>query len=57
MVSPQEFETFYSEMVQFDRFLGMVLEVHEPGKITYTLEVGQAHLTTPINATAELYPP
>ncbi len=47
MVSMDIFEKYYSELVRFDRFLGMKLQVHAPGRITYTLEVIDDHLTSP----------
>ena len=42
-----EFEKFYKGLCQFDGYLGMALQVHAPGKITYTLEVKAHHLTFP----------
>lgn len=39
------FQKHYKELVRFDKFLGMDLEVHSPGKITYTLELKDHHLT------------
>jgi len=41
------FENYYKELVQFDKFLGMKLQVHAPGVITYTLEICDNHLTAP----------
>lgn len=41
------FEKYYTDLVKFDRFLGMKLQVHEPGVITYTLEIREEHLTAP----------
>ncbi|MCP4601852.1 MAG: PaaI family thioesterase [Proteobacteria bacterium] len=46
----QLFETHYKDMVQFDDYLGMDLNVEAPGKVTYTLEVRQHHLTAPDSA-------
>lgn len=46
----KEFEKHYREMVSFDRFLGMQLTVDAPGKVTYTLEVREEHLTAPDSA-------
>lgn len=47
MVSMDVFEKFYNGLVKFDSYLGMKLKVHEPGKITYTLEIKEHHLTSP----------
>lgn len=47
MVPMEVFEQQYSNNIRFDRFLGMKLKVHEPGKITYTLEINENHLTVP----------
>ena len=45
--SHKDFEEFYKGIVQFDRHMGMELEVHAPGKITYRLEIKEQHLTSP----------
>lgn len=37
----------YEDLVRFDGFLGMKLQVHAPGKIIYTLQVRDEHLTAP----------
>jgi uncharacterized protein (TIGR00369 family) len=42
-----QFQKHYSRLVKFDKFLGMSLVVHEPGKITYTLQIREDHLTAP----------
>ncbi|PKL17143.1 MAG: PaaI family thioesterase [Spirochaetae bacterium HGW-Spirochaetae-5] len=47
MVTMDVFEKHYLDLVKFDRFLGMKLKVHAPGKITYTLEIIDNHLSTP----------
>jgi len=47
MVPMEIFEKYYTDLVNFDRFLGMKLQVHAPGKITYTLEITENHLTAP----------
>ncbi len=47
MVQMDVFEKFYKDMIKFDQYLGMNLKVHEPGKITYTLELNENHSTTP----------
>ena len=47
MVSMDVFQKHYKEIVKFDGFLGMKLEVHGPGKITYTLCIRADHLTAP----------
>lgn len=47
MVTMDIFEKHYLDLVRFDRFLGMKLQVHGPGKITYTLEIIDNHLSTP----------
>ena len=41
------FKKVYSDVVQFDDHLGMVLTVHAPGDITYTLGIEEHHLATP----------
>jgi uncharacterized protein (TIGR00369 family) len=38
---------FYKKICRFDRFLGLDLEVLEPGKITYRLLVDENHLSMP----------
>jgi uncharacterized protein (TIGR00369 family) len=43
----KDFETFYKNMVQFDRYLGMNLSVHAPGKISYELAIQAHHLSAP----------
>ena len=47
MITMDIFEKYYTELVKFDKFLGMKLHVYEPGKITYTLEIMDNHLTAP----------
>jgi len=47
MDESKAFEKFYTELVQFDDYLGMKLKVHSPGDITYTLRVKKHHLTSP----------
>lgn len=47
MVTMEVFEKYYSEMVNFDRNLGIKLSVHEPGKASYTMDIMEQHLTTP----------
>lgn len=47
MITMDVFEKHYLDLVKFDRFLGMKLKVHAPGKITYTLEIINNHLSTP----------
>lgn len=47
MVSMDVFEKFYNGIVKFDSYLGMELKVHEPGRIKYTLEIKEHHLTSP----------
>lgn len=44
------FEEKYKEAVQFDRHLGMTLSVEAPGRVSYTLEVKEFHLTAPESA-------
>jgi len=41
------FQKHYTEIVKFDGFLGMKLQVMAPGKIIYTLQVREDHLTAP----------
>ncbi len=45
-VSSEMFEDYYTKLVKFDKFLGMKLKVHSPGRITYTLEIKEHHLTS-----------
>ena len=40
----------YSKSVNFDSFFGMSLKVNDAGDVTYTLTVGQNHLTAPNSA-------
>jgi len=47
MVPMEFFQKYYGEIVKFDGFLGMKLQVHGPGKITYTLQIREDHLTAP----------
>ena len=47
MYQAKEFEKLYSELVQFDRFLGLQLQVLAPGKIIYDLKVRKHHSTSP----------
>lgn len=47
MVPMELFHKHYMEIVRFDGFLGMKLQVHAPGKITYTLQIREDHLTAP----------
>ena len=44
------FETQYKKLVNFDAFLGMDLTVEKAGKVTYTLEIKEHHLTAPESA-------
>jgi uncharacterized protein (TIGR00369 family) len=43
----KEFEKMYSQMVQFDGFFGLHLNVIEPGNIVYDLKIEKHHLTSP----------
>jgi uncharacterized protein (TIGR00369 family) len=43
----ENFEKIYSDVVKFDDHLGMVLSVHSPGDITYTLDIEDKHLASP----------
>jgi uncharacterized protein (TIGR00369 family) len=45
-----EFEKYYRNMVQFDKYLGMELTIQAPGKISYELEIKPHHLTAPESA-------
>ena len=47
MIPMELFQKNYQEIVKFDGFLGMKLQVHAPGKITYTLQIREEHLTAP----------
>lgn len=47
MTLMDQFQKHYTEIVKFDGFLGMKLQVHAPGRITYTLHVREDHLTAP----------
>lgn len=42
-----EFAQFYREICNFDRFLGLDLQVDAPGRIRYRLTVSEAHLSMP----------
>lgn len=44
------FEKSYSQSVTFDKHLGMALKVNDAGDVTYTLTVGENHLTAPDSA-------
>ena len=43
----EEFAKVYTDVVQFDDHLGMVLTVHAPGDITYVLDICKHHLASP----------
>lgn len=45
--STEQFHAFYTNLVQFDNHLGMTLQIHQPGHITYTLPIQPHHLTAP----------
>jgi len=47
MTIQKDFEKYYSELVQFDKHLGMEFTIRSPGDITYTLEIKKQHLTSP----------
>ena len=47
MITMEFFNKYYNELVQFDKYLGMRLQVSAPGKITYTLEIAPHHLSSP----------
>jgi len=42
-----DFAAFYKKICRFDQFLGLKLEVLEPGKIIYRLSVVDNHLSMP----------
>jgi uncharacterized protein (TIGR00369 family) len=42
-----DFAALYKTICRFDQFLGMALEVREPGKIVYRLTVVENHLSMP----------
>jgi uncharacterized protein (TIGR00369 family) len=42
-----EFEVLYRASCHYDRHLGLELTVHEPGRITYRLQVDERHLSSP----------
>ena len=42
-----EFEAFYKKVCNYDRYMGLELTVHGPGKITYRLRVDERHLSFP----------
>lgn len=46
VVTKEMFEDYYTRLIKFDKFLGLKLKVHEPGKITYTLKIEDHHLST-----------
>ena len=45
MVNSPDFAAFYSKVCQYDRHIGLTLTVHEPGKITYSLQVDERHVS------------
>ncbi len=45
-MDPKEFERLYKAMANFDRYLGMELEVLGPGEVVYRLTVGEQHLSS-----------
>jgi uncharacterized protein (TIGR00369 family) len=47
IVTKEMFEEYYTKLVKFDKFMGLELTVHEPGRITYTIEIKEHHLTAP----------
>lgn len=47
MATMELFEKLYTGLVKFDSFLGMELKVHQPGRITYALQIKEHHLTSP----------
>lgn len=44
------FEQHYRNTVAFDKHMGMTLNVEEPGRVSYVLEVKSQHLTAPSSA-------
>ena len=42
-----ELEAIYKQMRHYDRHMGLELTVHEPGRITYRLQVDEQHLSSP----------
>ena len=42
----ENFEKVYKDVARFDDHLGMVLSVHSPGNITYTLDIEDKHLAS-----------
>ncbi len=42
-----DFARFFEEICAFDRYLGMHLTVHGPGRIAYRLTVDERHLSMP----------
>ena len=42
-----DFAAFYSKICQYDRHMGLKLTVHAPGKITYSLQVDERHISFP----------
>jgi len=43
----EDFEKIYTDVVQFDEHLGMVLTVQAPGDITYVLDIKNHHMASP----------
>jgi len=45
MMKYPDFAAFYSKVCQYDRHMGLKLTVHAPGKITYSLQVDERHIS------------
>ncbi len=45
-MSPEELERLFRQHSNFDRTLGLELEIFGPGKVTYSLTIDQRHLST-----------
>ena len=45
MMNYPDFAAFYSKVCQYDRHMGLKLTVHAPGKITYSLQVDERHIS------------
>lgn len=40
-----EFEDFYKRICNFDRHMGLALTIHNPGEITYRVQIDERHLS------------
>lgn len=43
----EDFAAFFRDLCRFDTHLGMRLDIHEPGRVSYRLTVDERHLSMP----------